>query len=308
MRKKEIYQNGLLCGTLLILFFGSFLANSEITDEGQCWGDLKETYTYIWDSKVYNYKLVEPLSETYKEIAIWDVGSEGNEISFRTDMWEVFIGMIHIENETHYDLYRAAWLYENETESFKVTYRYDNLTQEIGFVDPLSLDLIEGGADVPLNPMEMHVEMFMFWQGLGLTFLPVLHEDFSFETNFTIYELAYPDFEIKFEDTFRFQRKNIEGYHYEFSYTSEFKLYPGVWNREEVSRYYSYDTQGVLYDFYNEQTLSTNISGKYEVESEGTFRYYLYSYDGTVIAAHSWIYCLSGILIISVYMLYKRRR
>ncbi|MCE7742266.1 MAG: hypothetical protein GOP50_07375 [Candidatus Heimdallarchaeota archaeon] len=307
MRKRKLYQN-MLCGIFIVLMFGSFLVNSETTQEGQCWGDLRETYTYILDNEFYNYNFADPLTETYEEITIWDVESLENEISFRTDMWEVFLGMVSCDNETCYDLYRAAWLYENETESFKVTYRYDNETQELGFVNPITLDLLGLNADVPVNPMELVKNLFMYYQGLGFTFLPVFHSNFSFETDFQIYELAYPDFEIEFKDTFRFQRKKFEGYYYKMSYTVEDERYPGLWYKEEISRYYSFNTQGVLYDFYNEIKHYTNESGDYKLQVKGILRYYLDSYDETLVVAHSWVYGIGAILITSTVIVYKRRK
>jgi len=308
MKTRGLYQKSILCGIILFLFFGSIFANSDVTDGEQYWGPLRESYTYIWDDDHYNYKLAEPRIVNYEEITIWDVESEGNEISFRSDKWEVFLGMVHCENQSHYDLYRAAWLYENETESFEVTYRYDNATQELGFVDPLTLDFMGQTADVPVNPMELPANLFMFYKGLGFNFLPVLHNKFSFETDFQIYELVYPDFEIEFKDNFKFQRKRFEGYCYTYSYTFEEQLYPGVLYKEEIYRCFSYNTQGVLYDFYNDYTFSTNISGQYEIETEGVFKYYLESYDETLVVAHAWMFGVSAIFITSTIVVYKRRK
>ncbi|MCE7742265.1 MAG: hypothetical protein GOP50_07370 [Candidatus Heimdallarchaeota archaeon] len=308
MRKRDLYQNMLLCGILVFLLFGSFFANSNTTQEEEYWGPLRETYTYIWDDTHYNYNLENPLIENYEEITIWDVESEENEISFRTNKLTVFMGMIHCESQACYDLYRAAWLYENETESFKVTYRYDNITQEIGFVDPISLDLMSSNLGVPVNMMEIHVDLFMFWRGFGFTFLPVLSSNFSFQTDYEIYELAYKEFEIEFKDSFKFQRKKFEGYHYRISYVYEGSLYPGVSYREEVCRYYSYNVQGVLYEFYNDYKFSTNITGDFEVETEGVFKYYIDSYDEVLVVAHSWVYGIGAFIVTSTVIVYKRRK
>lgn len=308
MQKRRMYRETLFGGILLLIMFGSAFVNSEITDEEHCWGDLRDTYTYTWEEKVNNYKSEELSTDTSEELTIWDVEKEGNEISFRTNDWEVFLGMVHCENVSCYDLYRAAWLYENETESFKVTYRYDNFTQELGFVDPITLELLRINESVPVNIVELHVNLFMYWKGYGFTFLPVLHENFSFEEDYQLYEQAYPDFNLEYKDTFRFLGKKFEGYYFKFSFTEKYKVYPSVWCQEEVYRYYSYNTQGVLYDFYNEQNYYTNETGEYELEMEGYFRYYLDSYDETLIITHPWTISLGAIFITSALIVYKKKR
>ena len=306
--KSKMHQKVMWNGVLLVLLFGSLLASAEVTDDVQGWESLRDSYTYIWDVEWYNYNLEEPLSREQDEVVIWDVKNDDNEISFRTDKWEVFLGMVDCENETCYDLYRAAWLYDNDTESFKVTYRYDNNTQEIGFVDPISLDFMSQNLEVPINIVEMHMEFFGYWEGLGFTFLPVTHEDFSFETNYTLYELAYKDFELEFKDTFRFQGRKFEGYFYDFSYTWEYNIYGYQMLREKIHRKYAYNVQGVLYDFYNEYELSTNITGEFEVKYKGNTKYFLEEFDRTLIASHNWIYGISAIFLTSTILIIKRRR
>lgn len=306
--KSKYYHKIIFGGIVTCLVFCSFFASAEVTDEVQGWDDLRESYTYIWDVEWYNYNLENPLQEYDEEITIWDVESTDNEISFRTNKWDTFLGMVDCENATCYDLYKAAWLYDNDTESLKVTYRYDNVSQEIGFVDPISLDFMNQNLEVPMNVVEMHFNFFAFWDGLGFTFLPVTHDDFSFETNYTLYELAYKDFEIEFKDTFRFQRRKFEGFSYEFSYTWEYNIYGYEMLRTKIHRRYSYNVQGVLYELFNEYELSTNKTGEFITKEEGNSKYYLEEYDRTLIVAYNWIYSFSTIFIISVMIFTKKKR
>ncbi|TFG08711.1 hypothetical protein EU534_02635 [Candidatus Heimdallarchaeota archaeon] len=306
--KTKMYQVTITSGIVVVLLFCNFFASAQVTDEAQGWEDLRDSYTYSWDAEWYNYNLQDPLQKHYEEIVIWEVENTDNEITFRTDKWEVFLGMVDCENETCYDLYRAAWLYDNDTESFKVTYRYNNVSQEIGFVDPISLDFMDQNLEVPMNIVEMHFNFFTFWDGLGFTFLPVTHEDFSFETNYTLYELAYKDFEIEYKDTFRFQRRKFEGYSFEFSYTWEYNIYGYEMLREKIYRRYSYNVQGVLYEFFNEFELSTNKTGEFTTEQEGIFKYYLEEYDRTLIVTYNWICSFGTICIISVIIFVKKKQ
>ncbi len=309
MKKGKKYQSLILCGVLVLLLFGTFFANSETTQEEQCWGPLRETYTYVHDEDYYNYENAEPLTETYEEITIWDVESDGNDISFRTDLWIIFLGMVHCESEEDYDEYREAWEFDNVTDSFRVTYRYDSESQLLGFVNPVYPDtMLSGDEEVPINPVLLVNHMFLFYRGLAGLFLPILHTNFSFETDFHIYEQAYSDFEINFKDTFMFQGKKFQGYYYEISYTVEYKIYPGLYARDEIERSFSYNSHGELYNFYNHLSYSNNESGQFELKREGFFNYYIDSYDGSLVVTHSWAIGLSGILIVSVFILYRRRK
>ena len=217
--------------------------------------------------------------------------------------------MVQCENETCYDLYRAAWQYNNETFTVKVTYRYDNETQKLGFVDPISLEMLGLAMDIPFNPLDLPLYLFLYWEGLGFTFLPIFNNDFSFKTDYELYELAHPDFEIAFKDTFKFQGKKFQGYHYEYSFTVENNIYPGLGYRERIKRYFSYNNQGILYEFHNEFKYYENGTGEYEIVREGTFRYSIDSYDESLVVSYAWFYGISAIFVTSiVYVIGKKRR
>ena len=175
MLKRKLYQSIILCGFLVIMLFGSHFANSETTQDDQCWGILRDTYTYIHDFDYYNYEKEDPLTKISEEITFWDVKSEVNNISFRTDLAEIFLGMVNCESEECYDEYRDAWEYDSVTDSFEVTYSYDNVSQKLGFIDPLDNEsnFLGFNADIPLDPVKLGIYLFNYWGGLGFTFLPV---------------------------------------------------------------------------------------------------------------------------------------
>ncbi|MCG3219964.1 MAG: hypothetical protein H7641_01160 [Candidatus Heimdallarchaeota archaeon] len=290
--------------------FGTFFVNSETAQEEQCWGILRDTYTYIYDLDYYNYEKENPLTKTNKEITIWDVESENNTISFRTDLWVVFLSMVYCESEECYDEYRDAWDYNSTTDSFSVTYRYDNETQELEFVDPLHIESVSIGPDmdVPLDPKDLGEYLFLWWGGLGFTFLPVFHPDFSFKTDFQLYELAYPDFEISFQDTFKFQRKKFEGYSYEFSFTFEEEVHSELYFKEEIETKFSYNKQGVLYNYYNHVKYFEKTTDKFELKRKSTLDYSIDSIDENLTVANSWVYGLSGILVSTIVIFGRRRK
>lgn len=310
MKKWKEYRNFIFCGIFVIILFGTFFVNSETTQQEQCWGTLRDTYTYIYDSDVYTYEDGKTLKETDMEITIWDVESEGNDISFRSDMMVVFLGMVRCLDEECYDAYREGWEYDNETESFRVTFRYFNESQRLGFVDPTSFDSQSVGVTMPLpvDPIDLGKHMFGWWAGLGYTFLPVFHSNFSFMSNFSIYELVYQDFEISFEDTFRYKTRKFEGYSYEYSYTFVENPYPGFEFKQEIETKFSYNSQGVLYKYESNVKHYSNTSGAYELTWESHLDYSIDSIDKTLAIANSWIYGLGGILISAIVVFNRRRK
>lgn len=311
MLKRKLYQSIILCGFLVIMLFGSHFANSETTQDDQCWGILRDTYTYIHDFDYYNYEKEDPLTKISEEITFWDVKSEVNNISFRTDLAEIFLGMVNCESEECYDEYRDAWEYDSVTDSFEVTYSYDNVSQKLGFIDPLDNEsnFLGFNADIPLDPVKLGIYLFNYWGGLGFTFLPVSHVNFSFITGFQIYEQAYTDFEINFKDTFKFKRKNFEGYSYEFSYTYEDQIYEGLNFKQELDTKFSYNIQGVLYQFYHHDKYFEGSSSSYKLKRESFLDYSIETYDESlVIASFSVIYGLSGILVFAIVVIGKKRK
>ena len=311
MQKRKLCLRIVLSGFLVIILFGSHFVNSETTQDDQCWGILRDTYTYMYDFDYYNYKKDDPLTKIREEITFWDVKSEGNNISFRTDLKEIFLGIVNCESEECYDEYREAWGYDSITDSFEVTYRYDNLSQTLGFIDPLNneSDFLELNVDIPLNPVELGIYLFNYWGGLGFTFLPVSHVNFSFMTDFGIYEEAYSDFEISFNEIFKFKRKKFEGYSYEFSYTYEDQIYEGLYFKQELYTKFSYNIQGVLYHFYHHDKYFEGSSSSYELTRESFLDYSIETYDDSlVIASFSSIYGLSGIVVFAILAEKKRKK
>ena len=310
MKKGKSYQTLLSCGIVIVLLFGSFFVNSETTQEMQCWGTLRDTYTYNSDSAYYNYEKEDPLTEANKEVTIWDVESVNNTISFRTDLWGIFLGMVHCESEEEYDEYREAWEYDNTTDSFRVTYRFNIENQELQFVNPVHSQSISLGPSmsVPVDPMELYDYLLMWYGGLGFTFLPVFHANFSFETDFEIYELAYPGFEISFNDTFKFKRKTFQGYSYEISYTFEDEIYSGLDMKDEIEIEFSYNEQGILYSSYYQRKHHEKSTGDYELLNKLILHYTIDSYDKELAVASSWFYGLSGIFVCAIIVAKRRRR
>lgn len=309
MKFGKSYQSILLSGFVLVLLFGSFSINSETTQEMQCWGTLRDSYTYIYDLKDYDYEKEDPLTETNKEIKMWDMESENNNISFRTDQWEIFLGLVNCESEECYDEYRDAWEYNAATDSFKVTYRYNNESQELQFVDPVdSQSIFLGpGMPIPFDAVDISYYLFGWYGGLGFTFLPIYHPDFSFKTDFQEYEQYYKDFKIIFLDTFKYQRKMFEGYHCEFSYNYEWEM-TGSYYKEEIETKFSYNKQGELYDYYCQYQFFEKNDNRFELKTKSILEYSIDSYDESLIVANSWIFGLVGILISTVVIFGWRRR
>lgn len=310
MKFGKYYQSILLCGFILVLLFGSFSIYSETAQEMQCWGTLRDSYTYIFDFKQYNYEKENPLSEENYEIKMWDVESENNNISFRTDQWEIFLGLIHCENEECYDEYRNAWEYNAATDSVRVTYRYNNENQELQFVDPVDSQSISlgPGMPIPFDPVNSSYYLFGWFGGFGFTFIPIYHPDFSFRKDFQEYEQMYKDFKISFLNTFKFQRKKFEGFHFEFSYYNILEWSESYY-KEEIETKFSYNKQGELYDYYSQYKFYEKIDNRYDLEIKSIFEYSIDSYDESLVVANSWIFGLGGILISTIVIyVWKRRK
>ena len=309
MKFGKSYQSILLSGFILVLLFGSFSINSNTTQDMQCWGTLRDSYTYIYDVEHYDYEKEEPLTETKKEIKMWDVESENNNITFRTDQWEVFLGLVDCESEECYDEYRDAWEYSATTDSFKVTYRYNIEDNELQFVDPVQSESVSlgPGMPIPCDPVDISYYLFGWFKGLGFTFLPVDHPNFSFKANFEEYVLYYEDFEINFADIFKFQRKTFEGYHYEFSYNYEWEMHTGAYY-EELETKFSYNKQGELYDYYSQYKFYEKNDDKLELKIKTILEYFIDTYDESLAVTNSWAFAIGGILVVTVIIFGWRRR
>ncbi|MHA1407976.1 MAG: hypothetical protein ACTSSG_11440, partial [Candidatus Heimdallarchaeaceae archaeon] len=149
--------------------------------------------------------------------------------------------------------------------------------------------------------------LFGWYGGVGLTFLPIFHEDFSFKSNFSIYEQAYADFEISSSNTFKFKGRKFEGFSYEYGYIHEFEKYPGLSGKITKETKFSYNSQGVLYNYHTESKYYEKTTGDYELNRKTILDYSIDSYDKDLVVGYFWLYGLSGILISGLLVVYWRR-
>jgi len=263
-----------------------------------------------WDvsrkAYVYNYKQtrktfdIEGTSEdkTYideKTVEMWEVNSTGNEIAFRTNNLELFLGCVHCESPECYEEYREAFQYNETDESLTVTFLYDKVEGKLGFIDPILGTFLGFTMDIPLDPVELPGYCIGLWEGRGFVFLPVLDYDFSFVTDFQNYETSYEEFNIQIDDTFTFDGKKFEGYSYEIEYT----FIDDIGGRKWVHYYkYSYNTKGILYTHYAETDFYRTVEENLEKSSHIELKYDIDSIDENLIVGVSWPLSFIGFIII----------
>ncbi|NPD90193.1 MAG: hypothetical protein HGN29_15890 [Asgard group archaeon] len=277
------------------------------------WGISRDTYTYSQVSERTRYDIegsggLEYSNTTTEEVMIWDVVSNENIITFRTTKWVTFLGYIHCESEECYDEFLEALEYDDETESVKATYVYNDTEQKVGFVDPRNNEFLGFEANIPIDPIDLPMPMGM-WDYIGCLFLPVLSPSFSFETNYTVYELIYTDFELEFKNSFRMQRKKFEGYSYNYEYTFFIEIvdFPGkkIFNKA----LFQYNNQGVLYNYEGKNEEYREVNGKYKLYLNHEMTYTIDEIDEELAVSLQWIFGFVGLVFIAIsYRIYLSKR
>jgi hypothetical protein len=292
------------------IVFTSILSNTSTAQAATPWDVSRESYeyNYLQTRKVFDIDGTSGGDKTYideKTVEMWEINSTENEITFRTNNLELFLGCVHCESPECYQEYRDAWQYEETDDSLTVTYRYDKIEGELGFINPISGTFLCFTMEIPLNPVELPGYCFDLWGGMGFVFLPVLNYNFSFVTDFQSCENIYEEFNIQVYDTFTFSGKLFEGYSYEIEHSYIDNIGERKWENYVK---YSYNTKGVLYNYYGEGDYYETIEGNLERSSHNELRYSIDSIDEDLIVGVSWPLSLLGFFIIITLWRKKNRK
>ncbi len=305
-RVKRKQSKILFTSLLLLLVFSPMPFTSQA---GNYWGINRDSYSY---SRVFEYTIydiegdggLEYFNKATEEVIIWDVESNENNITFRTTKKLTFLGYVDCESEECYEEFLEALEFDGETDSVKVTYVYDENEQKFGFVDPRDMQFLGFEVDIPVNIIDLPMSINM-WDYIGCLFLPVLSANFSFETNYTIYEQIYTDFELESKSTFRLKGKKFEGYSYSDTYTFfiENEGFPGKKFINEAV--FQYNSLGVLYNFEGKTEEYTEIDDKYKLYRVSDATFTIDTIDESLAVSLQWIFGFFGLALIAIFFKLK---
>ena len=285
-----------------LIFVLIFCPSVSISQTENCWDIARDSYSFtnIYERTKYDIYWgggVEYSNKTTENIMIWDVEIDENIITFRTTKWKIFLFYCDCETEPCKDAFLETLDYDNETESVRVTYKYNEEEKEVGYFNPGTDQLFDYGFEIPVDGLQLTFSIFM-WDFIGGLFLPVLSPSFSIETNYTSYESMYTDFEIEFKDTFRFRRKKFEGYSFSYESTAE-NL--GVPKRKFYTKaLIQYNSQGVLYNYEERTEYSEDVYGKYETYWISDRIYTIDDIDESLAVSFEWMFGFVGLIFVAI--------
>ena len=305
-RVKRKQSKILFTSVLLLLVFCplSFTSQAE-----NYWEINRDTYSYSQVYEITRFDAegnggIEYFNTTTEDVTIWDVESNENNITFRTTKWLTFLGYANCESEECYDEFLEALEYDNETDSIKATYVYKENEQKFGFVDPRDMQFLGFEVDIPVNLVKLPKSIGM-WDYIGCLFLPVLSSNFSFETNYTIYENILTDFELESKSTFRLKGKKFEGYSFRYRYTF-FLAIAGL----PITKYideaiYQYNSLGLLYNFEGKTEGYRIVDDKYKLSRISDVTFTIDTIDESLAVSQQWIFGFVGLVVIAIF--FKRK-
>ena len=306
--KKKQYE--LLFASLLLLLV--FCPVSCTSQAENYWGINRDSFSYsrVFEHTRYDVEGtggVEYFNTTTEEVMIWDVESNENNITFRTTKWLAFLGYANCESEECYNEFLEVLEYDNETDSIKATYVYKENEQKFGFVDPRDMQFLGFEVDIPVNIIDLPLSIGM-WDYIGCLFLPVLSANFSFETNYTIYDNMFTDFELESKSTFRLKGKKFEGYSYSYKYTFfiEVEGFPGRKFIDETV--FQYNSLGVLYNFEGKTEEYRDVTGKYKLYRISDATFTIDTIDESLAVSQQWIFGFVGLVVLAMFFIRKKSR
>ncbi len=308
-RVKRKQSKILFTSLLLLLVFCPLTFTSQAENY---WGINRDSYSY---SRVFEYTRydiegtggVEYSNTTTEEVMIWDVKSNENNITFRTTKWFTFLGYVSCACEEGYEEFLEALEYDNETDSIKATYAYNETEQKLGFVDPRDMQFLGFEVDIPVNLLDLPMSIGM-WDYIGCLFLPVLSPSFSFETNYTVYEQIFTDFELESKETFRLKGKKFEGYSYNYEYTFfiEIEDLPGKKFIDEAV--FQYNSLGVLYYFEGKTEEYREVDGEYKLYRISEAIFTIDTIDESLSVSLQWMFGFVGLVVLAMFFIRNRSR
>ena len=303
-------QSKLLFVSLLLLLV--FCPLSFTSEAENYWGINRDSYSY---SRVFEYTRydiegnggVEYFNKDTEEVIIWDVESNENNITFRTTKKLTFLGYIDCESEECYEEFLEALEFDGETDSIKATYVYKENEQKFGFVDPRDMQFLGFEVDIPVNIIDLPMSIGM-WDYIGCLFLPVLSSSFSFETNYTVYDIMYTDFELEAKETFRLKGKKFEGYSYSYKYTFfiEIEGLPGKKFIDEAV--FQYNSLGVLYNFEGKTKEYREVDDKYKLYRISDETFTIDAIDESLAVSQQWIFGFVGLVFLAMVVIRRKSR
>jgi len=309
-RRVRRKQNKLLFTSLLLLLV--FCPLSFTSQAENYWGISRGTYTYSRILETTRYDIegdggVEYFNKATEEVMIWDVESNENNITFRTTKKLTFLGYVDCESEECYEEFLEALEFDGETDSIKATYVYKENEQKFGFVDPRDMQFLGFEVDIPVNLIDLPMSIGM-WDYIGCLFLPVLSSSFSFETNYTIYDIMYTDFELESKSTFRLKGKKFEGYSYSYKYTFfiEIEGLPG--KKFYVEAVFQYNSLGVLYNSGGKTEEYREVDGKYKLHCINEDTFTIDTVDESLAVSQQWIFGFVGLVVLAMFFIRNRSR
>ena len=308
-RVKRKQSKILFTSLLLLLVFCSVSFTSQAENY---WEINRDSYSY---SRVFEYTRydiegtggVEYFNKATEEVMIWDVESNENNITFRTTKKLTFLGYVDCASEECYEEFLETLEFDGETDSIKATYMYKENEQKFGFVDPRDMQFLGFEVDIPVNIIDLPMSIGM-WDYIGCLFLPVLSSSFSFETNYTIYEQIYTDFELESKETFRLKGKKFEGYSYSYKYTFfiEIEGLPGKKFIDEAV--FQYNSLGVLYNFEGKTEEYREVDGKYKLYRISDATFTIDAIDESLAASLQWMYGFAGLVFLAMVVIRRKSR
>lgn len=306
----RIKKKGKIAFIISLIIFTSISSNTSTAQVDTPWDVSREAYVYNYlrTRRTFDIEGTSGGDKTYideKTVEMWEVNSTGNEITFRTNNLEQFLGCVHCESQECYQEYKDAWQYNETDESLTVTYLYDKIEGKLGFLDPILDTLLCFNMEIPINPIYLPDYCLGLWGGLGFVFIPVLDEDFSFVNDFQNYTIIYDDFSIQVDDKFTFDGKKFEGYSYEIEYTVIDDIGGRKWVYYDK---YSYSTKGILYTYHAKTDFYRTVDSDLERSSHTELKYDIDSIDEDLIVGVNWPLSLLGFVIIIALWKKKSRK
>lgn len=299
LRSCRIKGRGEIVFIITLILFTSTVSTTSNAQLDTPWDVSRESYAYNY-KKTSKYYDIDGTSEDKtitdeKTVEMWEVNSTENEITFRTNNLERFLGCVNCESIECHQEYKDAWQYDETDDSLTVTYLYDKAGGKLGFLDPILGTLLCFEMEIPLDPVNLPGYCLAYWGGMGFVFLPVLDANFSFISEFPSYENFYDEFNIQVEDTFTFSGKKFEGYSYEI----ETMIINDIKETKWVDYVkYSYNTKGVLYKHYSEADYYRIVDGNLKRKIHTELIYEIESIDEDLIVGVSWPLSLLGFVIV----------
>jgi len=308
-RVKRKQYKILFTSLLLLLVFCplSFTSQAE-----NYWEINRDTYTYSSVFETTRYDIegnggVEYFNKATEEVVIWDVESNENNITFRTTKKLTFLSYVDCGSEECYEEFLEALEFDGETDSIKATYVYKENEQKFGFVDPRDMQFLGFEVDIPVNIIDLPMSIGM-WDYIGCLFLPVLSSNFSFETNYTVYDNMYTDFELESKNTFRLKGKKFEGFSYSYKYTFfiEIEGFPG--KKFIVEAVFQYNSLGVLYNFECKTEEYREVDGKYKLYRINDDTFTIDTIDESLAVSQQWMYGFVGLVFLAMTVIRRKSR